>query len=88
MPSVTNLRILASNLNSIYTYGHLVRTGEIFSIEELAIRSSSILSDDGFKTVSCTGEKWLTTREVPLDAALSYILECIELGYTPVLIKE
>lgn len=32
LPSVTKLKILASNLNAIYNYGHLVRTGEIFSV--------------------------------------------------------
>lgn len=79
---------MASSLESVYTYGHLVRTGEIFSVEELCIREKSILSDDSFKSVSCTGEKWLNIKEVGIDHTSEYILGCMDEGYVPVIISE
>ena len=42
----TKLKILASNLHNLDNYGHLVRTSEIFSVEELAIHDISILEDE------------------------------------------
>ena len=73
----TKLKILASNLHNLDNYGHLVRTSEIFSVEELAIHDISILEDEKFKSVSCTGEKWLNIKQVPRQEILKYIQQCL-----------
>lgn len=54
----------------------------------MAIKSIDILSDDSFKSVSCTGEKWLNVREVKSEESLAYVMECIREGYVPVVITE
>lgn len=73
----TKLRILASNLKNLDNYGHLVRTSEIFSVEELAMHDIGILEDEKFRSVSCTGEKWLNIVEVRRENSLKYVLRCI-----------
>lgn len=82
----TKLRILASNLHQLDNCGHLVRTGEIFSVEELAIHDISILEDEQFRSVSCTGEKWLNIKQVRREDALRYVEGCLKEGYEVVVV--
>lgn len=80
----TQLKILASSLKLLHNYGHLVRTSEIFSVQELAVRDIKILEDEEFKSVSCTGEKWLGIVEVKDRDMLQYISKCLQEGYQPI----
>ena len=51
-------------------------------MEELAIHDTGILEDDGFRSVSCTGEKWLNIIQVRREDSLKYVEGCLKDGYT------
>lgn len=52
------LIVCASLLDYVPNFGHITRTSEIFKINLLVVPDIKILSDDQYKSISVTAEKW------------------------------
>ncbi|KAN0012110.1 hypothetical protein ACTFIU_000333 [Dictyostelium citrinum] len=60
----------------------LIRTCEIFNVEEVAIPNNKLLSDPQFQRVSVSAEKWVPTIEVTKPNLLDYLKLKKKQGYS------
>lgn len=77
----SELVVVASLLEKIPNFGHLVRTCEVFGVKALAIPDLRLLENEEFKKVSVTGEKWLNIQEVKAPDVASYMALMKAAGY-------
>jgi len=82
------LIVVASLVDITANLAGLSRTSEIFNCQSLCLRSSAIVKDPAFQTISVKSERWLPICEVPRDALRAHLLELRQRGFTLVGVEQ
>eukprot|EP01001_Neometanema_parovale_P004648 NODE_1670_length_1644_cov_94.491782_g1591_i0.p1 GENE.NODE_1670_length_1644_cov_94.491782_g1591_i0~~NODE_1670_length_1644_cov_94.491782_g1591_i0.p1 ORF type:complete len:280 (-),score=53.27 NODE_1670_length_1644_cov_94.491782_g1591_i0:30-869(-) len=82
------LILVASLLENVPNIAGLTRSCEIFGCEALTLSNRKVATEDAFKRVSVTAERWLPLVEVAAQDLPTYLREQKLLGYTIVGVEQ
>eukprot|EP00767_Chilomastix_cuspidata_P004597 gnl/Chilomastix_cuspidata/4752.p1 GENE.gnl/Chilomastix_cuspidata/4752~~gnl/Chilomastix_cuspidata/4752.p1 ORF type:complete len:1626 (+),score=442.55 gnl/Chilomastix_cuspidata/4752:209-4879(+) len=77
----TGLIVCASLIDSPPLLGGLVRTAEIFQVQELVVPSLSVTREPSFQATVVTADRWLPLREVAPDSLAAFLVSQARRGY-------
>uniref|UniRef100_A0A1I7S3E5 SpoU_methylase domain-containing protein n=1 Tax=Bursaphelenchus xylophilus TaxID=6326 RepID=A0A1I7S3E5_BURXY len=75
------LVVVASLINKTANLGGLCRTCEVFGVSALVLSNENIISDQNFKALSMSAEKWIPIIEVKPDELLEFLESSKLQGY-------
>ncbi|CAE8700061.1 unnamed protein product [Polarella glacialis] len=82
------LIVIASLVDKTPNLAGLCRTSEVFNCEALWLPNLKVATDQSFKTISVTAEKWLPLRGVSRAALTAELLEFRRKGYALVGVEQ